>query len=365
MIERYKIPSYEALVAQMLAKIPESLDKREGSMIFNAVAPAAAELAQLYIQLAWTLDQSFPDTADRHHLIRRAIERGLAPYPASAAILRAKVSPKETQLPVGARFNLGELNYKVIANEEEAGSYRIQCESLGTKGNLTEGELIPIEYMEGLASAKVTALLVAGEDEEETEAFRKRYIASFAGMAYGGNIADYKSKVAKITGVGGVKVLPVWDGGGTVKILLLGGDNTVPTAEFVQEVQEALDPIEHGGKGDGIAPVGHRVTVEGVEPVTVNMQMQLAFDPGYQFLDLKAEIEKALKAFLKREIDQWEEQALTVRLSQIQYTLLQVPKVKDVQHVTLNGVQDNLRLAGHQVPVLGTVTNDGTPLKKL
>ena len=60
----------------------------------------------------------------------------------------------------------------------------------------------PIEYIPGLQSAVVTELLIPGDDEEETEHFRQRYIDSFSSMAYGGNIAQYKEWVAMQDGVG-------------------------------------------------------------------------------------------------------------------------------------------------------------------
>ena len=41
--------TYETLVKRALARVPPTMDKREGSMVFNGVAPSMAELAQLYI----------------------------------------------------------------------------------------------------------------------------------------------------------------------------------------------------------------------------------------------------------------------------------------------------------------------------
>ena len=38
--------TYEALVKRALARVPPTTDKREGSMVFNGVAPSMAELAQ-------------------------------------------------------------------------------------------------------------------------------------------------------------------------------------------------------------------------------------------------------------------------------------------------------------------------------
>ena len=77
-------------------------------------------------------------------------------------------------------------------------------------------------------------------------------------QAFGGNIADYKNKVELLPGVGAVKVFPVWNGGGTVKIVLVDSEWSVPSSELVEEVQEAIDPVGTQGTGVGLAPIGHR-----------------------------------------------------------------------------------------------------------
>ena len=73
-----------------------------------------------------------------------------------------------------SRFSIGQLNYTVTKRLED-GSYAIACETPGEAGNAYSTAVIPIEYIEGLESCTVTALLVPGEDEEDTELFRKRY----------------------------------------------------------------------------------------------------------------------------------------------------------------------------------------------
>ena len=51
-------------------------------------------------------------------------------------------------------------------------------------------------------------LLIPGDDEEETEAFRQRVLDSFQSQAFGGNQADYREKVLAMPGVGTSKSTP-------------------------------------------------------------------------------------------------------------------------------------------------------------
>lgn len=216
----YEHITFEKIMQRMLGKIPAAVDKREGSVAWDCLAPAAIELQNMYIELDLVLTETFADTASRDFLIRRAAERGIIPYPPTHALLKCEVLPVEIAIPLGARFNCGELNYIVEVSAGE-GTYHVKCEEVGTVGNRQIGRLTPINYVSGLQSAKLTELLIPGENEEHTEKIRQRYYDSLDAKAYGGNITDYRQKTNAIDGVGGVKVYPVWNGGGTVNWLSL------------------------------------------------------------------------------------------------------------------------------------------------
>ena len=104
--------SYPALMQSALARLPASMDKREGSMLWDGVAPAMAEVALLYLGLDFVLQATYISSAPREYLIKRAAERGLAPKPASAAHFRAAF---DAEVPVGARFSCEDLNFVVTA----------------------------------------------------------------------------------------------------------------------------------------------------------------------------------------------------------------------------------------------------------
>ena len=57
----------------------DELDKREGSVIYDAIAPAALELANMYVALDVVMDEVFADSASYYYLIKRAAERGIYP----------------------------------------------------------------------------------------------------------------------------------------------------------------------------------------------------------------------------------------------------------------------------------------------
>ena len=184
----YENITYEDILQRMLDRIPASMDKREGSIIYDALAPAAVELQLMYIEFDTILSETFADTASRPFLIKRAAERGIIPYTATNAIVKGVFTPTNVDV-LGKRFSCDEFNYIVVEKITD-GEYKMQCETVGIKGNATFGQMIPIEYIEGLETAEITEILIPGEDEEDTEVFRKRYLKSFESQAFGGNIAD-------------------------------------------------------------------------------------------------------------------------------------------------------------------------------
>ena len=109
----YENVTYEDILQRMLDRIPNTMDKREGSIIYDALAPAALELQLMYIELDVIMNESFADTASREYLIRRANERGITPEPATNAILKGVFTPATVDV-LGKRFSCGKLNYIAI-----------------------------------------------------------------------------------------------------------------------------------------------------------------------------------------------------------------------------------------------------------
>lgn len=345
--------SYEEIMERLLSLIPDDMDKREGSLIYDALAPVALEMQILLIEMENNEKEAYADTASRLYLIRRAKERGLKPYPATKAVIKAETVPPDLEVPNGTRFSGEGVIYRVV-EKMAAGQYKLLCEEAGETGNRFNMDLIPIEYLENLQKIRAVELLIPAEEEEATEDFRKRYFDSFASQSFGGNIADYKEKVKAISGVAGVKVIPVWQGPGTVKLTILSSDYAVPSTELIQQLQEKIDPTENTGKGYGIAPIGHKVTVEGVSALTVNIQTAVAYQSGWNYEASKSYIEKAIDDYFKELAKEWETQKeLVVRISQIETRLLNAPGILDIQKTKLNGQEANLILGEMQIPKRG------------
>lgn len=348
--------TFEFILQRMLDRIPNNIDKREGSIIYDALAPAAVELQNMYIDLDVILQETFADTSSRACLIKRASERGLSPYAATYAVLKGVFN---VDVPIGSRFSLEEYNYTVTKLiDSNLHIYELTCEAIGVEGNRHFGTLIPIEYIRGLESAELTELLIPGEDEEGTEEFRQRYFDSLDPQAFGGNIADYKQKTKSIQGVSGVKIYPVWNGGGTVKLVILNSEYKKPTEELIDLVQTIIDPIQNQGKGLGLAPLGHVVTVEGVHETIINIELELVFQNGGTWENTQTRVQEIIASYLQELNKIWEDNnSIIIRISQIESRLLEIEQILDITSTKINGVEENLTLAPDNIAVIGVISN--------
>jgi uncharacterized phage protein gp47/JayE len=351
----YENLTYEVILARMLAKVSDDVDKREGSVIRDALSPAAFELAKFYSELDNVINETFADTAGRSSLIRRAAERGITPHPATFAVVSGSFN---VPVPIGARFSLGELRYRVseiIGNE-----VRLICERSGAVGNRPTGDLQAVDFIAGLTSARITGLLFTGADAEGTEQLRQRYFDSFEAQAYGGNIADYRRMVLSIEGVGGVKVDAGWNGGGSVLLTIQSSQWGVVTGALINHVQSIVDPADDSGVGAGRAPIGHRVSTRGVTGVPVNISATFTLAAGWSFADIQPDLERIVEEYLHELRISWSRSDfIVVRASQIEVRLLSAHGVIDIANLRLNDnvTGRNITLGSHDIPVRGAITD--------
>lgn len=375
--------TYDYILTEALSKVPDNVDKREGSIIRDALSPCCYEAAKHILYLADIIEQTYIETANGLWLDGRVIEGGITRDPATYA---KKLGVFKTQLDEPCQISIGQsfstvgdtiLNYtavQVYANEDGdvvPGSYIMQCNTVGSVGNSYIGRIVPNDYIEKLASAEITTLLYPGEEEESDDSLRERFLANLMKTAFGGNITQYRQWAKEIPGIGGVQVYPVWAGGGTVKLSIIDTDYNSCSSEFCQTILEKFDPENSGGEtglGLGIAPIGHKVTVSTPLPRTINVSGKITLLPGYKLETLLPQIKLALEEYLLSLRQAWENSddennySVIVYLGRINFAILNVKGVSSAYELQLNGTDTDIRLTEtsslQEIPVLGTVSLD-------
>lgn len=357
--------SFENVLERNLDRISDEFDKREGSVIYDAIAPMAIEISLLYSYLDFLFKNAFGDTANRYWLIERAKERGIEPYKATKAIIIGKF---DAELNIGDRFFIDDIYYtvsKLQREDEGLFFYELICNETGTVGNIEGGKLTPTRTIRNLKLAEIYKLAILGENEEDTEDFRERYFETINSSSYGGNIEDYRKKVKAIDGVGLVKVIPVWNGGGTVKLIITDSQFKEPTGELVSKVQEIIDPVPFHQKGVGVAPIGHLVTVVGAKLKKINITCKILQSRDYILEDIKAEIKKDIEEYFKIQRKKWAAYEKAdfniyvendIRLAKIISIVLNIAGVIDYDTIRFTDTDKKIFvLSEDELPVLGDV----------
>jgi uncharacterized phage protein gp47/JayE len=336
--------TFEEIMERMLNSISADIDTREGSVIYNALAPAAAELAKSYIWLDTVLELVFSDTAQGEFLDRRAAEAGIERTAATKAV-RAGEFTAGVRIPEGSRFYVDNLYFQYT------GDGTLVCETPGEAGNanLTGRNLLSLDTIPGLEKAIVREILIPGREEEGDDSLRERYFTRVRREAVSANKMHYKEWAEEVDGVGKAKIFPLWSGDGTVKIVVTNA-NLEPASEIlIQKVKDYIDP--EPGQGEGQAPIGAVVTVESAVWKEVEISAEVLPEINHSIDEVKSEIEKGVLNLFKKMA--FEDNV--IRLSQINNIVYNSPSVSDYSNIKINGTSENLVLSDVEIPKLGQV----------
>lgn len=359
--------SYQNLLRSMLDRVPDTYDKRDGSFFQIALGAAAYALEEFYIGLSQVQEMAFIQTAVGQALDYLAVIGGVRRKRATPAV---RLGEFDAPVPLGARFStIGDgLNFTVTAAGGQPGEYQLTAETPGSVGNQYSGAVLPITFIEGLSSARLTDILVPGDDAETDEELRQRLIAAMTDRPFGGNIAAYRESILAVDGVGQVQVYPTWNGGGTVKCSILGADLLPASATLVENVQAMIDPPLGSGQGLGMAPIGAKVTITSPQTVTVNMRAGVTLRPGMTLGQVRPLVQAAVEGYLTDIRKNWgkpvagtsQEYACTVYASRVLAAILSCQGLVNASGVLLNENPADILLEEsgqlQQVPVAGEVT---------
>lgn len=350
----YENKTFENIMAEMLACMPDDVNTREGSLIYNACAKQALQLEQAYLEMETVYENMYTSTQDEDHLIQNGADKGVPIKEAVAAVLKGKFSQ---EIEIGTRFNSGDLNY--VCTELISGyDYKMECEEAGIVGNNNFGALIAIDFVENYQGGTLTELLSPGTEREDIEIYRQRLLSLNDSKYFGGNRADYDRFIGGIEGVGAVKTPRRKEGEEYIYPLILAADYTAPSESLVEKVQTLVDPVVNHGEGLGIAPIGHKVIIKGVGNIIIDIVTTITYEDGYDQAAVQSYINAAIDGYFTELAKKWSSsESLIVRISQIESRLLTIEGIQDITDTTLNGLDSNVTIDYEHIPKRGTVNN--------
>lgn len=374
LITEFQNKDYDYFLRKMLDAVPDNIDKREGSIIYDALAPAALVMGQQSLDMANVIKETYIKTASGEFLDYRAIEHGTSRYPATQTEAKAKVlnDKKEplNNVQIGDKFaSIGDspIFYAVTKVNDDL-TVELTAEVKGSSANSYIGQILPVTPNDLLSWAEITEITAPARDVESDDHLRARLLSSQSWIAYGGNVADYLDMTSKIDEVGAAQIYPTWNGVGTVKVVILNNDLMPASASLVQKVKNTLDPEDKQAAGYGLAPIDHNVTVTAPEKLIVNIDISVKLDDTKVARYVKDSIIKAIEDYFQSLRKDWPDinQRLgrgyeqTIYRSKILSQVMLTEGVVNAKLPSLNGKDADIDLvfnnAKSQLPVVGTVT---------
>lgn len=355
----------KSIFDELMSDISDELDKREGSVVHTVLAPVAQAMAGLYTENESVLSEAYVDTASLDKTILKAKERKIEYLDETRACIEAVILLADgDSLEGGERFFDAESGVFFAvdsASTEKSETYLLICEEFGTIGNIESGTLVFDGRGITVTSAEITGIITYGRNAETVESLKQRYYDSFEASAFGGNKTDYKEKCLTVTGVGGVQVRRAWNGGGTVKLVIVGSDYEAVSDDMVNDVQNLFDPIVDGvHTGEGIySVIGHTVTVCSADETAINIVSTIEYENDVSWADVADNVKKALQEYFASLCKTWAESGkAVVRIGKIEAALASVSGVVDAYDTTINESPSNIVFDGDRIPVLGTVNGE-------
>ena len=329
--------TYEVIKQRILDNVNVDIDKREGSFTSNMISPLAEELAKAYINMSDILSLGFIEDTFDTFLDKRVSEFGVYRKQGTKAIGEIKVEGKEgATIENGTLVKANDLYFTVLNDIELPTDNIIYVEAneVGYKYNLlanTEFELVE-------KNDKITKLVnetnfSKGVDVESDEDLRKRFVKVVNNPSTSGNKAHYEEWALEVDGVGRAIVYPLWDGNGTVKVMVIGNDNK-PVAEDI--INNCKLHIEEN------MPIGCQLTVTTPSLLNITIKANIELKEGYDIEDIKLDFESRLNEHLKGITNE-------LTYSKVYGLLVNHSGVEDVTSFTINDSNVNISISEDKI----------------
>lgn len=349
----------EEVIKRMKADLMNPPNRIEGSFASDNIQAVGKEVAKYYSYVNRLQEMHYAETAVGQYLDRKAEEVGVFRKEPTSARGYVTFKGKEgTRIPAGYKLLAGErgfhtLTYGVIPASGSL-TMEVEADDEGIGGNIKEGQINGrLTGIPGLDSVSNDKEFTGGTELEDDEHLRERTLLRMRYPGTSGNQYHYMHRATEVAGVGRVKVFPVRDGPGTVKVSILDENQRVATEDLIGKVKYH---IQHEGDrmGEALAPIGALLTVSTASEVPLDIKGKVVLADGLSVtLTTIAEVLRDdLQGYIDKEISYKGERLTVAKVIDILYG---VDGVLDITELTVNGQNKSLSLKPEEVFVVRKV----------
>lgn len=340
--------SVEVIKARILKEVRNDIDVSEGSFINDTISPTAIELANTYKLLDKVINLVFAQTCLKEEggtefLERRAYEHGVIRKDGVKATTKVRFTGTNgVVIPKGSLVaTKSGLIYYTIESGEIVGGYvdiPVEAKEVGIKYNVPANTITetPVQIT-GVTSVTNPQPVINGLDVETDEDLLIRLLDKVRLPATSGNKYHYELWAKEVEGVGGVRVVPLWNGNGTVKVIIINSNKEPADENLIEDVYRYIETQR---------PIGANVTVVSAKGVPIDISVKLIIDRNYSLYNIKSDIEERIINYLRNEVA-FKESYVSYAI--IGSLIIGVNGVMDYTDLTINGIKDNIVIADDEV----------------
>lgn len=345
----------EIIRSRILARMETDIQTREGSYAYDMASPVSFEAWRVLMTLDELITAFYVDEHSGHYLDDHADLLGLARRVGTKAVAVMHFTGRSgVTIPAGTAFFTGsglefDLAYDVILIDG-AGTGYLSAADVGDNYNVDAGEIDQIlRNISGLESYTNEAA-TGGTDPENDAALFDRIDYHRKNPSTSGNENHYKEWALSCDGVGAAKVTGLWNGPGTVRVLIAGYDRRAVDDAVISACAQYIETQR---------PVGAEVTVQSASEVQIHVNATVILSQGTALGTVQAELVSKLGSYLQELADKYFKTS-TVRpyvltYNKVAFLLMGIEGVVDFTSLQVNGGTSNIVIDATTVPVPGEV----------
>lgn len=342
---------------EFLDNLQNELSKMEGTYNFDIAATTGLTVEKLYELLDYWSKQTFIDTATEDDFVdKHAILFGVTRRLGTKARGEITITGKANTNVVAGTIvlNRAGIKYKTLHDSliTQHGKVKIpiECSIGGIQGNCVAGEINSFEIADtNIYTVTNEESITGGYDKEPNNSLIARAKERVTRPAHSGNVNDYIQWARQVEGVGKVKVKPLWNGNGTVKILIANYNNDFADSELVRRVKERLE------RDDG-RPVGAQITVESFRERTISVVVDIVLEVGTEKVDVEDKIKAAINVAIKQNNCTYTKNNREIlSINRLEREVLNIEGIADAK-IKINTSGENIEIADDEMLKVTEVT---------
>lgn len=331
--------SYDAIRNRMKDDLTTEASKIEGSFAMDNINSVSKELARITATEVDTIpDEIMLDTATGHMLDIKALEYGMVRNRETKAKGQVKITGstgviiyKDTEL-----LSKGDVPYKtlfdVIVGASGVGCVDIECEHYGLIGNAEKESITAFKNsITGVESVVNVEKVTGGTEDEEDEHFRDRIFEKIRKPISSGNKNHYIYWAKEVSGIREAKVVPLFNGNGTIKIIILSSDYDEVSGLILENVREYIENNR---------PIGASVTVESAVSKDISLDITLQKEENISVESIKTDLTNKINAYIKTITFDETKPLSYFKIGDLAFN---AEGILDILDYTLNGSRDSIQ----------------------